>query len=403
MSAISNESLWIIPDLSSLAGRHAQEFKLLHGGDAMLLALMEGDVDSLDRLEHGFVDAAKVRSCRKAAAICSLTAAAHGFSGHVEQIITQHTPFLSFPQSSLLSERSPASLAWAWTELDANERALAPAMPPQMLCKWLSGSFSHPESGLPMGAELPTVAYEMGRSFGPAGEIVRRAMRAKTLVSLLKPNSQAAGQQRDILDFCSAMSSPALIEAPGLAKIKKVKSAVQAKKRALGALAGGVGGSLASALLPIAAPAAAAAAPIALGAFALLALGAVILALDPSDRAQSPYSKKYFATDSLVDFVSECYPDLASAGVFATWQNTRGYVEVDAYRALELLGVGTIRSLGAAATPAPLDPKAPLPIGGPNMSKIDMFSLMASRIERDALNGAAMPPPAAAARRASRL
>lgn len=83
------------------------------------------------------------------------------------------------------NKRAPAALAWAWSELDERERALAKALPPKTLAHWLGGSFDHPRAGFTAGPLGPdTMAMAVASSFGPGGAALRRALRAKTLAAL---------------------------------------------------------------------------------------------------------------------------------------------------------------------------------------------------------------------------
>lgn len=414
MTASSKASHWIISDLDELANSaaaalllRATEQKTQHL--PLINALLAGDENPNEPLHEGFLDDDALSLCNEASGIGCLSAAANGRMDYAERVISSLHIFMmgSISGNCIISERSPAAMAWAWRELDLEERTLARAMPPEMLCEWLAGSFSHPESGLPMGSSTPTVGHEMARAFGPQGVEIRRAMRAKTLVSILKPGSRGPRREKIALAFCEAVTALRQENArPWIKKIKKTRFAFHAKRRAAWSLAGGVGSMIAASFAPLASPALAAVSiPLSLGAFSILATGCAMMVTVPSERAASPLSKNYFGGASAIDFVSACYPRLAACGLFSAWRKISANVEVDAYEALELIGAGDARVLAkpaASATGGSAD--SPPQLGGPNMFKIDLFSAIGSEIEREALGAASDAPKASALRpKSSRL
>lgn len=405
MTSFAKASRWIISDLDELAELAASALLLKATEQKtqhlpLINALLAGRESSDEALHHAFLGDDALSLCNDACSIGCLSAAANGRMDYEERVISSMHIFMtgSLSGSSIISERSPAAMAWAWRELDPEEKNLARAMPPEMLCEWLAGSFSHPESGLPMGGSMPTVGYEMARAFGPQGVDIRRAMRAKTLVAMLKPGSRGPRRDKIAMDFCSAVAALGADNArPWVGKIKKTRFAFNAKRRAAWSLAGGVGSVIAASIAPLASPSLAAAAiPLSLGAFSMLAAGCAMMVTIPSARAASPLSKHYFGGDGAIDFVSTCYPRLAGCGLFSAWRKISNNVEVDAYKALELIGAGDARILAKPAANAKGADDSPPQLGGPNMLKADIFSAIGSEIEREALGASSNAPQASA-------
>lgn len=94
-------------------------------------------------------------------------------------------------ESALANSRSPAALAWSWSEMDERERTLGRLLPPATLTQWISGAFDHPRDGLTAGGcGRDTMAMKMAASLDPGMAPLRRALRAKTLATLIaRPGS----------------------------------------------------------------------------------------------------------------------------------------------------------------------------------------------------------------------
>ena len=396
-------SYWLLSDLNDISERASAALIARAGKhQARIFALLSlnpgsddiGNVGHLSPNSNGSAD------CREALSIAALKAAANGWFEHVEflfgNLFGNGLRFFNEPHVSQdVHPSSPCAMAWAWSELDSAEATLARSMPPELLCRWLAGSFSFPEDGLLLVDPSPRIAasHETILSFDHDGRALRRAMRAKFLARFIKNARETLGEKRLALSFLAALSLVGETN-PSLAL------AATCASHALSPLGWR---SWASRL--ISAPKRAASNLF--DAFGILIASNIFRANANNNKSRAQDRQN---TEAALILASECYPGLALAGAFSTWLQAEPISTDALYAPLELAGLGEASALACPVSlDAPVDIvgglkilKTPHVVGGPNMTKNQLFLALASRIEEAAISSAT-EMPSSPSRKAPRL